>query len=342
MGFILANLKRGLPLAALAWTAGFLVPAQGSEPRQGQPILFSSPAGDDVDTNNLPSLSPKPAEALDIEGIAHTPDFNFNNVRNPMPLAPGPGFYGESAEQQDRRRNWTLLTPAEILGAATPEKIMGISERDAFGRAKNLTALERYTERQNQLQLRLAKTNALLAGEISSAWNFSGDPYGMSNSISGGWRNPEYPANSLFGSAPDRQAQSRQKENSAWSRLFDQPSALPAPNLAQQANMERFRQMLNPESSPITPATAASADGIKTTLPQSMLGSSLAQAAAPRFAASFTPLSSGVSRPPALPKLPAAWSLGYTSAPPAAVWSPQQAPWLAPGPQPFVAPQRKF
>jgi len=100
--------------------------------------------------------------------------------------------------------------------------------------------------------------------------------------------------------------------------------------------------LLNPGSSPITPVTTSASDGLKTSLPQSMLGSSLGQASTPRIAASYTPLSSGISKPPELPKLPAAWNVGYTSTPPAAAWSPQQAPWLSPGPQPFVAPQRKF
>jgi len=345
MGFILAYLKRGLPLAAIACAAVFSVRAQGAGSRHGQPILFSSPAIDNVESTNLPSLSPKPPGALDLEGIAQAPEnFNFDRPGGTplLPFGAPPVFSGENSRLEDLRRNWTLLTPAEILGAATPEKMMGISERDAFGQPKNLTVLERYTERQNQLQLRLAKTNALLADDAASAWNVSGDSYGMTNSLSSGWRNAEDMVNPLFNSASGRQTLSRQNENSAWSRLFGQPVALPAPNLAQQAGMDRFRQLLNPGSSPITPVATSSSDGIKTSLPQTMLGSSLAQASTPRIGASFTPLSSGISKPPELPKLPTAWNLSYTSTPPAAAWSPQPAPWLAPGPQPFVAPQRKF
>src|ERR1700690_3765892 len=173
MGFILAYLKRGLPLAALA-AAVFSAQAQGGGPRQGQPILFSSPDSEPADTTNMPSLRPKAPGALDLGDAARAPEkFNLNPMGEAAPLTLGPGFFGESAERRDLRRNWTLLTPAEILGAATPEKMMGISERNAFGQPKNLTALERYTERQNQLQLRLSKTNAQLSGDSSSAWNFS-------------------------------------------------------------------------------------------------------------------------------------------------------------------------
>ena len=341
MGFTLAFLKRGLPLAALASAAMISARAQGLGSRSGEAILFSSPAGDSADSTNLPSLTPKPSEALDLEGITQAPEnFNFSQPRG-VPLLPygmPPISPGENSRLQDLRRNWVLLTPAEILGAATPEKMMGVLERDALGQPKNLTALERYTERQNQIQLRLARTNALLAGDASSSWNLSGDSYRMSNSLSSGWRNADYMTSPLFDSTPDRQAPGRQNEKNTWSKLFDQPAALPTPNLAQPTDMERFRQLLNPGSSSITPVAAAASDGLKTSLPQTMLGSSLAQSSTPRIGTSYTPF----SKPPELPKLPAAWNVGFTSTPPAAAWSPQQAPWLSPGPQPFVAPQRKF
>ena len=339
MGLSLAYWKRGLPLAALVAGVAICVQTRGAEPRPGQAILFSSPDGD-ADTNNLPSLSPKPPESLDLEGVTRAPEsFGFNRGGDTPPLPPGPGFSGESARQLDLRKNWTLLTPAEILGAATPEKMMGISERNAFGQPKNLTALERYAERQSQLQMRLAKTNALLAEDSSSAWNFSGDPYGMSNSFSGGWRNPEAMANPLFNSPLDRQ-----NENSPWPKSFDPSAAMSASasDLAQQADMERFRQLLNPGSASAPFAATASADGIKTSLPRTMLGINLDPPSPNRIGASFTPLSSSISKPPGLPKLPTVCNAGYTSAPPAAGWAPQQAPWLAPGPQPLGAPQRNF
>ena len=67
------------------------------------------------------------------------------------PLTISPAEQAQAQDLSDRRKNWILMTPAEILGATTPEKILGIREYDAAGRPKNLTALERYTERQNQM-----------------------------------------------------------------------------------------------------------------------------------------------------------------------------------------------
>ncbi len=294
----------------------------------------------------MPSLSPKLPGALDLEGIAQAPEnFNLNHFGEAAPFTAAPRISsGEYARQQDLRQNWMLLTPAEILGAATPEKMMGITERDAFGQARNLTAMERYAERQNRMQLSLARTNALQAGDSASPWNRSGDSFGVSNSFGGDWRNPEAMANPLFNSTPDHETLARRNGNSAWSRLFSQPATMPAPSLSppEDRNMERFRQLLNSGSSPVTPIATSASDGLRTSLPKALLDAGQDQPSPNRIGASFTPLSSGISKPPELPRLPTAWSLNYTSTPPAAAWVPQQAPWLAPGPQPFVAPQRKF
>ena len=328
-------------MAAVLWVAACPARAQHG----GQPIIFSSPASDGP-ASQMPSLSPKPPESLDLGDVAQAPlQFNFNDspLAAPLPsVAPmvSPAEAARAQDLLDRRNNWMLLTPAEILGKATPEKMMGIPERDAFGQRKYPTAMERYTERQNQMLP--AKTNALQMGYPSPAWNFPGDRRGASNSINGGWGNPENLANPLFNSTPDSQILARQNENSGWSKLFGQPAQPPDPNPAQLTDMDRFRQLLNPGSPATAPTATPALGGLKTSLPQTLLGSGLAQPQAARIGASFAPLNSGIGKPADLPKLSGAWGLSYTSTPPAAAWAPQPAPWLSPAPQPFVVPQRKF
>lgn len=328
-------------MAAVLWVAACPARAQHG----GQPIIFSSPASDGP-ASQMPSLSPKPPESLDLGDVAQAPlQFNFNDspLAAPLPsVAPmvSPAEAARAQDLLDRRNNWMLLTPAEILGKATPEKMMGIPERDAFGQRKYPTALERYTERQNQMLP--AKTNALQMGYSSPAWNFPGDRGGASNSINGGWGNPENLANPLFNSTPDSQSLARQNENGGWSKLFGQPAQPPAPDPAQLTDMDRFRQLLNPGSPATAPTATPALGGLKTSLPQTLLGSGLAQPQAARIGASFAPLNSGIGKPADLPKLSGAWGLSYTSTPPAAAWAPQPAPWLSPAPQPFVVPQRKF
>jgi hypothetical protein len=354
MGFSLAYLKRGWLLAAIAGGVVFPAPAQRSAFRGGQPILFSSPMGDGV-ISNTPSLSPRPPDSLDLQAATEAPmQFNFNRLPPgallpAVPPMPTPAEAARERDLLDRRRNWALLTPAEILGADAPGKIPGVAERDVFGRPKNLTALERYTERQNQLPL-LAKTNALQIDSASSTWLLSGNPEGAADSLYGGRDGLANPAGPLFNPAPNNQILGQPRADSSWSKLFESiptPAAatttlMPGPSPAQAEGMERFRQLLNPGSSAAASAAASTAGGIKTSLPQSLLGSGLAQPPPVRIGASFTPLNSGIGKAGELPKLTGAWGLSYTSPPPAATWAPQPAPWLSPSPQPFAVPQRKF
>ena len=49
---------------------------------------------------------------------------------------------------RDDHDNWMLMTPAEILGVTTPEKILETPEQRAA--AKKLTTMDRYLARQQQ------------------------------------------------------------------------------------------------------------------------------------------------------------------------------------------------
>jgi hypothetical protein len=344
MGFSFEYLKRVLPLATVL-IAVFSAQAQRPASRRGQPILFSSPGSNTVFTN-MPSLAPKPPESLDFGNTLQAPssfDFSGPPVDTPLPVVAPVVSHAEALRMQDlldRRKNWMLLTPAEILGATTPEKIMGIQEHDASGRPKNPTALERYTERRNQPPPVDANTNAF------PTWNFSDKQPDTLNSIPGGLGSSNNMARSLLNPAPDNQTFAGQNENNNWSKLFDSPSLLPSPSpvvtMAQPTDMERFRQLLKPGSSSTAAAATPSLSGIKNSLPQTALSSGLGQSALTPVGASFTPLNSGIGKPAEMPKLPSIWSLSLTSPPSAAAWAPQPPPWLSPTPQPFAAPQRKF
>jgi hypothetical protein len=341
MGFSFAYLKRVLPLAAAVLVAVFSAQAQRAALRPGQSILFSSPEGDTV-FSNMPSLSPKPPESLDLGNTLRAPPpFSFSGppVDTPLPVGAPVVSPAEALRMQDlldKRKNWMLLTPAEILGATTPEKILGIPEHDAAGRPKNLTALERYTERQNQTPT--VNTNA----HAFPTWNFSDKQPDTLNSLPGGLGSPDNMASSLLNPAPDNQTFAGQNGNNNWSKLFGSPAPSPVVTLAQQANMERFRQLLQPGSSSTAAAATPSLSGMKISLPQTALSSGLGQSALTPIGASFTPLNNGIGKPAEMPKLPSIWSLSLTSPPSAAAWASQPPPWLSPTPQPFTVPQRKF
>jgi hypothetical protein len=364
MGFSLEYLKRGLPLAAVL-IAVFSAQAQRTASRRGQSILFSSPGSDTV-FSNLPSLSPQPPESLDFgDTLQAPPSFSFSGppVNLPLPVGVPVVSPAEALRLQDlldKRKNWMLMTPAEILGATTPEKILGIQEHDAAGRSKNLTALERYTERQNQTPQANTNTDAF------PTWNFPDKRPDALNSTPGKLGSPDNMASPLLNPTPNKQTFAGQIENKRWSKLFGSPSPSPVVTKAQQTDMERFRQLLKPGSSSTAAATTYSLGGIKISLPQTELGSDLGQSAltpvdapfTPKLVefvplverqsaltpvgASFTPLNNRIGKPAEMPKLPGIWSLSVTSPPSATAWWPQPPPWLSLTPQPFAFPQRKF
>ena len=141
MDFRSAHLKRPPVLAAVVFVAVLSAQVRYAPLQAGQPIWFSSPRNDTV-SSNVPMLSPKPLESLDFGNSAQISvpfDLNGPLVDAPPPpvaLTISPAEQAQLQDVSDRRKNWILLTPAEILGATTPEKILGIKEHDAAGRPR--------------------------------------------------------------------------------------------------------------------------------------------------------------------------------------------------------------
>jgi hypothetical protein len=293
----------------------------------------------------VPTLSPKPPESPDFGNNSEIPvPFDLDGPPVAVPprsgkLALSPAEQAQMQDLSDRRKNWILLTPAEILGTTTPEKILGIHEYDAAGRPKYLTAMERYTERRNQMLA--ANTNAFQNGNSSPAWNFSQnrrDPSDVFNPNNGGLEIPALMANPLFNSKPDDRTLAKQGQNGGESKLFGSPTPLPAPDPAQQMNMDRFRQLLGSSPSP-SPAATPSLNDKMFSLPEMSPDIKLGQPSLNPMGALFPPLNSSVGKPASLPTLPSALGLSYTSSRPAAAWA-QQPPWMST--DPLAAPQRKF
>jgi hypothetical protein len=340
-----AHLQRPPVLAAVVFGAVFSAQVQFAPLQAGQRIWFSSPKNDTV-SSNMPTLSPKPLESPDFKsGSENSLPFDLSgppDTAPPLsgPLTISPAEQAQAQDLSDRRKNWILMTPAEILGATTPEKILGIKEYDAAGRPKNLTALERYTERQNQMLS--ANSNAFQNGDSSSTWNFSRDrrdPSGVFGSIDGGLENP------LLNSKSDDRIFARQSQNGDRSKLFDSPAPLPAPDTAQQMSMDRFRQLLGSSLSPapaIAPSATPASNDKMFSLPDLSPDVNPGQSSLNPMGASFTSLNSGIGKPAGLPTLPSAWGLSYTSSRPAAAWAPQSPPWMSSDLQPSAVPQRKF
>jgi hypothetical protein len=238
------------------------------------------------------------------------------------------------------RKNWTLMTPEEILGLEASGKMLQAPERDALGREKDPTPLERYLERETRL--RNGPTNGWTDDRASQPWNFARDPDSANP--------PDYRRNNsadaarsfsqILSGQRNRNENTDQNENSGREAFnLPLPQAAAKPDPQQLAAMERFRQLLN--SSPAEEAQPSS-DTKFFPAPKPVVDPLLTQ---PDFVpnpagASFTPLSSGIARPTGLTPLP---DTVTSLLPPVATpsWKPQPPPWLLQGPQPFVMPQQK-
>jgi hypothetical protein len=306
--------------------------------QSGQSIIFSAPPEDDAQSAT-PPLAPPSSPVISLPSTMQAPMSPFgysppNNLLLPPPRANDAGQQ-QLKKSLDERKNWTLMTPAEIFGVTTTDK--SSQERDATGQPKNQTQLERYLDRQNQSAT--GHTNDWESDRANLQWNQNApDRTKPFNSRRDDGTEAAQNYNRFFGGP--QSAPAGQNENASWDAFDTQAPQAPAkPNPEQVASMERFRELLAPNPAPESsaPQNAFSA------APKPVVDPFLNQPAfvANPAGASFTPLSSGLSRPNGLTPLP-----GITTpvAKPATApaWAPQPPPWVSQGPPAVATPQWKF
>ncbi|HEY2328245.1 MAG TPA: hypothetical protein VGI63_00330, partial [Verrucomicrobiae bacterium] len=102
-----------------------------SAPAQ-QPVAGAKPADKAADKPDPPRPSTNPFWGA---GAYDAPHESFNNYTSG---SPGPAAQPmNDASVQDalnRRKNWTMLTPEQIMGVQTPEQIMGIPDKTGEGK----------------------------------------------------------------------------------------------------------------------------------------------------------------------------------------------------------------
>jgi hypothetical protein len=316
-----------------------------------QTILFSKPTESPEEQANsfMPSLDSR------LQGRAgqfNAPKQLFNlspqdsDLPPPqMPQLPNPSL----KDELDRRRNWTLMTPQEILGVPTPEKILGLP--DPTGDDKR-SVTERYLRRQD-LAAAVSATNAMRqpglsllrdddnpfapkrqrdltnpGGENDTTANMAARPDQASRKFFD--RLVTAPASSPF--APDQTA------DSTWSSAFNQPAPQVKPNLDQVAAMDRFRALMEPSAPPASAPTTTRFAPAPLPVPDPNLQP------LPVFnplGQSFSALQNDIGRPKGINPLPGL--TGPYVAPPASKKSQVQLPpWLLKDPQPPESPFSPF
>ncbi len=320
----------GLLLAVSAWG--------------GNTIQFSKPVDPDL-VNRANASVPAAVDRTGGLGGVRAPSQLFNAVQPELPLPQPVVVLPPTAamkEALNRRDKWTMMTPEEIMGLPTAEKILGLPD---LKNEEKLSTEERFMLRL-QRERSSANASVLSALRQQDAAQLRGDsasnPLGRQDSqrlfekatLEAQPGSPKYFSQLLKGVANAAPDLAPARPDSPWVTAFTQPNQLP-PTPAQQAGMERFRALLEPVSPPDkmpAPAKFFPAAAPDPNLqPKSWFNP---------VGNSYQPVKQNISRPQGLEPLP-----GITGVEPKPTPPPSQVqlpPWLQSSPQPFSLPQRKF
>ena len=328
--------------------------AQNGAPPSSRAIIFSAPAGENA-ASNAPSLVPRLSDRPDFASELRAPVSVFDAQGPSLPLSAPPRAAMLSRaearrlqEMRDKRENWALMTPEEILGVDKSRNALRTPEQEAADNRENLSIAERFLERQRQS--RTAVTNGNYGDNSSSDWRFSRDQGGPTNgspsdSVRIGLPTTAQILDRFFNDTPgnNRLAGQDESRSAGWFNSIGLPPPPAAPTPEQLAERERFKQLLDPGSYSDTPAKSPLGGGFLSSL-QPLPDTAPNQTPTVNPAgASFAPLSSGIGRPAGLSSLPGiAGPANSQSSAVSPSWAPQPPPWLLQTPQPFTMPQRKF
>ena len=245
------------PSKASAWLC-ILVAALAIRPASGQQSTdFTRPSDASSDS---PLSAPDNSELEGIQAPSassfgrHGPATAFDILPgSPAPAAVSPDQAKQWQKLLDDKKNWTMMTPEEIMGVPTAQKILGFPESDDD---KNLTVEERYMKRVEK-QRAASSTDALHQQDPASLDDNS-DPFHQKEESAQGKKNNSQPEDMFIGiwgrqkdSTLDKN--SAEKPNSIWVSAFPRPPVMPKPTVAQVAEMERFERLLGslePEKPP--------------------------------------------------------------------------------------------
>ena len=307
-----------------------------SMPAQETNVL-SNPAGELKDKADLLKDDSQPQ--LDAGSYAAPRQF-FNDYTPSLP-PPRPIFFGnqDAAAQEalNRRKNWILLTPEQIFGLQTPDEIFGLKKSDS---GKNLSLEEQFLLRESR-PVASAATNG---GSGVASWrdaanlfeNKPDDRTVFSRSVFSQPDNRVQPDSTRYfkqflnAKTDYSQLKNEPKPATAWSSVFSQPPT-PKPTPEQQADLQRFRAMLEPVA-PSDKTPAVKSGLFSTTTPET----------GPIFQPQpvFNPagrsvalLKDDITRPVGIKPLPAISGPENFTPAPRPAWQAQLPPWLRDGPQ---------
>jgi hypothetical protein len=333
---------------SVAWRFGVaLLATLGLSASAQQPIQFSQPVGSDPI---------KSANAF-LPDTKHLDPGNYNAPILPfgggptasfdiLPGSPPPILYNANPEQWRKflndKKNWTLMTPEEIMGIPTPEKIMGVADPNDD---PTLLPEERYLKRHDReeaaaLTNGVQRTDMLFGKEEDPTASIFHSPDAMSpfaKSLDGSASGKTHELGSIFAPHPNQSDDASPKMDSAWTSPFDHPEPLPKPTVEQIAEMERFRAIMDPP----TPDKPQSGGLFGTPAPAPVDPNMQARPTSFNpVGQSVAPLRNDIARPTGLTPLPGVTGPLPTPKPPPPLVQPP--PWMQSSLQNPIMPQRQF
>jgi len=267
-----------------------------------------------------------------------------------LPGAVRPNLSSAQAAQWQKiledRKNWTLMTPEQILEIPTPEQILGVINPNDDPK---MSPEEKFLRRRDQ-EVAEALTNHL-ARPDSTPW-FNHNPEGSvfdpvnNNNRYNNYNNSGYPGvqgnstvnpamklKAMFASTPNSLADQNQQSDSPWVSPFAPVTEIPQQTPEQLAGMERFRALMEPQV-PEKTASPATTSYQHTPAPDPFFQ---AQPAFNPAGATATPIRDDIIRPTGLTPL-----TGVAPTTPKKAPLVQPPPWLQPTLQNPIMPQRQF
>lgn len=328
MSIVLAYINRmKLILAHRLFLAGMLLAGMIPCAAQ-QTMVLSKPADMSAERANnfLDNRSSR------VNNDHNAPRSLFNNITPDVPLPPPQQFYQYQnpsvQEALNKRKNWTLLTPEEILGVQTAEQIMGVP---ADKTKPKLSLEEKFLLRQ-QSGATNGKVASLFSKEDNNPFSQKRDdrnsPFYSGERQSGERLSPD--SDRYFDqlkkmAAQDAFAVKAKKEDSPWASGFANPTAMKR-TPEQIAAMERFRAMLEPA----TPQPAASAIRVSAPAPDPYLQP---QPKINPVGRSVESLENNSARPTGITPLPTVTGSAPKTQTKRPDWQAQPPPWTSGKPQ---------
>jgi hypothetical protein len=235
-------------LCRFTFFCGLLLLALGLPAAAQQPDIFSKPADGLIEKN---AASDQTGSADSVNASPNI--FNNRSSSVKFDILPGasaaPQLSGEQAAQWqkflDGKKNWALMTPAEILGVPTPEKILGIPSK---ADQEKLTLEERFLQRQENRQT-MGATNGF-RGNDRGFFGDGNSPFDQSRDDNNYYyQRTDYNRNAAEydgGNVDPNSIHSLAPRQSPWASAFNFPQPPPKPTPAQLAGMERFRALMEP------------------------------------------------------------------------------------------------